>query len=151
MSAHGIQRKIPARTLQRHTGRAAVDRRVVFLQQAGAAREFGGDIGEITRLALSRHYRLAQGVTLMLPELLDVFRAADAYQLQTFEVGRIRKQDVRHVVGLVARVGHRDHKGKARHGFRQALGIPERDRRIGAVDEPHLGQGHRRQALGGFV
>ena len=58
-----------------------------------------------SRLALRRHRRVAQREALIVPELLDIFCAADAHQLQALEVGAVRQQHIGHVIGFVAREG----------------------------------------------
>ena len=141
------QRMVPVRSLERNAGRALVDRGVVFLEQAGAARELGRDRREVARLAARLDRGLAQREALLLPELLDELRAADADQLQAFEVGRLGQQHVGVMVGLVARVGERDHEREARHLLPDRLRVPERDRGIRPVDEPDVGQRDPRQAL----
>ena len=142
-----IEREVIRFALELHLMRAAVDRRVVGLQQAGAARELGADPGEVLRLALRRHRRIAQREALIFPELLDVFGAADAHELQTFEVGAVRQQHVGHVIGLVARIGEADDEREFRHGLAHRLGVPERDHRIGAIDQPDVGRVGMRQVI----
>ncbi len=111
-----IKGEIPALAAQLNARRAAVDGGVVVLKQAGAARQFRGDPGEIARLALRRAGRVAQGESLIVPELLDIFGAADADQLQAFQVGAVGQQHVGHVVGLVVGIGERHGERKTRHG-----------------------------------
>jgi len=56
--------------LERRAEDAAVDGGVVGLEQADAARQLCRDPGEVARLALRRHRRLAQHVALVVPVLL---------------------------------------------------------------------------------
>ena len=44
------------------------------------------------------------------------------------------------MVGFVARQGEADGERELRHGLADRLGVPERNRRIGAVDQPHVGR-----------
>ena len=122
--AFRIEREVAVRTLERHAGRALVDRGVVLGEQAGAPRELGRDLREIARIAARRDGRLAQREALMVPELLDVLRAADADQLQTLEIGRVGQQHVGEVIRLVARIGERDHERETRHLLARAPPCP---------------------------
>ena len=48
------------------------------------------------------------------------------------------QQHIGKVVGLVAGVGKRDHKRKAPHLVGNAVGVPERNRWVGAVNKPDI-------------
>jgi len=86
------------RALQRHPGGTLVERRVVLVEETRSLRELGRDRGEVARLAARRDRRLPQREPGDVPELLDELRAADADQLQAFEVGRLGQQQVGMVV-----------------------------------------------------
>ena len=125
---------------------AAVERRVVAFEQPGALRQFRADPREVARLALRCDRGLAQHDAAVLPELLDELRAADLDHLQRLEVGRLGQQHVGHPVGFIHRVGEAHRERERRDRIDQSRRVPERDRRVRAIDEPHVGQrrhGHR--------
>ncbi len=136
----GREREVVVLTGKPDAGGAAVDGRIVGLEQTSATRELGRDLGEILGLALRRHRRLAQRKALVVPELLDVLSAADAHQLQAFKIGAVRQQHVGNVVRLVARVGEADDEWKVRHRVADSFGVPERNRRIRSIDKPDVGR-----------
>ena len=113
-------------------------------EQAGALGQFGRDPGEVAGITLRLHGFLPQHHALVVPELLHVLGAAHADHLGRFEIGRLRQQHVGHVVGLVHRVGHAGHEGKACRDLGEVPCVPEGDRRIRAVDDPHVGQRRHR-------
>jgi hypothetical protein len=140
--ARGVEAEVVALAGERRDAAgAAVDRLVVGLEQAGAARQLGADPGEVARLALRLDRRLAQHHAACGPELLDELGAADLDHLQGFEVGGLGQQQVGEEVGLVHRVGEGHGEGEGGDRLHQAGRVPERDRRVGAVDEPDVGQG----------
>src|SRR5512135_2384955 len=57
---------------------AAVDGRIIGFDQSSAVGELGCYPGKILGLPLRRHRRSTQRKTLVVPELLDIFRATDA-------------------------------------------------------------------------
>ena len=75
----------------------------------------------------------------MVPKLLDVFGAADPHQLQALEVGAVGQQYVGDMIGFIARQGEANGEREFCHRFADRLGVPERDRRIDAVDQPYVG------------
>jgi hypothetical protein len=147
----GVEREVAVHAIQRHAARALVDGCVVALAQTGAPCQLGRDVGEVARLAARGDRRLAQCEALVIPEALLVLGAADADQLQAFEVGRLGQQDVGEVIRLVVRVGEGDDEREACHLLADRLRVPERDRRIGAIQEPHVRDGDAGQPLGRFV
>ena len=151
IGARGFERLVPVSAFQRHARRALADRSVIASEQAGAHRKLGGDLGEVARFPAGGDDRLPEREAFAVPELLDEFRAADADELKTLEIHRVGKQDVGNVVRFVARVGEGDDERKTRHPLHQLVRIPERNRGVGPVKEPRLGQRHARQPGGGFV
>ena len=130
---------------------ALVDGAVVRVKKVGATGEFGGDPGEIPGFALRLGGRLAERKALMVPEILDVLGAADADQLQPFEVRAIGQQDVGEMIGLIGRVGEANRERKFRHRIAHRLGVPVREHRIGPVDEPDVRRRWRRQFVETFL
>ncbi len=119
-------------------GSAAVDGRVVYLQQARPARELAGDVGHVHAVDDGLHDRLAYRPPLVPPQLLDELGAADLHELKALEVRRLGEQNVGHVIGLVAGVGERNDERKQGHLLGDLAGVPRRDRRVGPVGEPDL-------------
>ena len=74
---------------------------------------------KVARLPARRDGRLPEREALVVPELLDVFQAADTDELQA--LGRPhREQDVGEMVGLVAGEGEGNDEREARHALSSA-------------------------------
>ena len=142
-----LQPEVVARAGQRHARGAAVDRLVVLLEESRARGELGRDVGEVARVAARHDRRLAQREALVIPELLDELRAADADELRALDVGALGQQHVGHPVRLVDGVGERDDERELGDPLRDLGRVPERDRGIGAIDEPDVRRGHRGPVL----
>src|ERR1019366_2205368 len=85
--------------------------------------------------------RLAQGYTLMLPELLHELGTTDPYQLRALQIGSFGQQDVRHMVCFIEGVGECDDEPHVRHRLDEPAALPERDGRVAAEHEPDIGRG----------
>ena len=122
-------------------GSAPVDRRVVGFEDADPPGEFGRNFCDVPAIDHRVGDRLAHRPALVLPELLGELGRTDLDQLQALKVGRLGQQDVGHVVGLVPRIGEGDGERELRDPFGDLGRVPRRDRRVGAVVDPHRGLG----------
>ena len=142
-----MQSEIVSVRLQAHACRALVDSVVIFGQKARLLGELGSNPGEVLGFARGLNRRLAQCKTLVIPKLFHVLGAANTDQLQALKIRAVGQQNVGHVIGLVRRVGKADGERKIGDGIDDLACVPERNRRIGTIDDPDI----RRLGFGEFI